>query len=206
MLTHRFQDDVVVILSEVWRVLEPNEVEGSALSLLRARKSRNLWHESSPISALESEGSRNHDTSQGDIVMKRITAIALFTVAAFVTAGEAMAQDHAVRATVPFAFTVGGKLLPSGNYEFTTPLTNVIEIKNRDNDHIVAMATTNYDRHESRKGGKLVFDRYGDQYFLSEILTPTAVNVSLPPSKQEKQARQQEATIHNASQILVAAK
>jgi hypothetical protein len=139
--------------------------------------------------------------------MKRITATALFTLAALVTAGGAMAQDRAVRATVPFAFTVGNKLLPAGNYEISTPQTDVVEIRNRDNTHIVAMTTTSFDSHESRSGGKLVFDKYGDQYFLSEILCQSAaITASVPPSKQEKQARMQEAALHNASQVFVAAK
>jgi hypothetical protein len=137
--------------------------------------------------------------------MKRITVIALFVAAALVTAGGAMAQDRAVRATVPFAFTVGNKLLPSGNYEITAVFDNAIEIQNRDK-HVVVMTTATYDSHQSRIGGELVFDRIGDQYFLSEILCGAAANVSLPPSKQEKQARQQEAMLYNASQVLVAVK
>ncbi|MBV8114110.1 MAG: hypothetical protein JO300_05170, partial [Silvibacterium sp.] len=53
--------------------------------------------------------------------MKRITTTALFILAALVTAGGAVAQDRAVRATVPFDFTVGDKLLPAGNYEISEP-------------------------------------------------------------------------------------
>jgi hypothetical protein len=43
----------------------------------------------------------------------------LFTLAVFVTAGSALAQDRAVWATVPFDFTVADKLLPSGTYTIT---------------------------------------------------------------------------------------
>ena len=46
--------------------------------------------------------------------MKRITAIALFAAASALGAGHALAQDHAVQATMPFDFTVGNKLLPQG--------------------------------------------------------------------------------------------
>jgi hypothetical protein len=44
--------------------------------------------------------------------LKQITAVALLSIASFVTAGKALAQDRAVQATVPFDFTVGDKLLP----------------------------------------------------------------------------------------------
>jgi hypothetical protein len=138
--------------------------------------------------------------------MNRNTVTALFTLAALVTAGGAMAQGRAVRATVPFDFTVGDKLLPAGSYEITEPSNGIIEVQNRDK-HVAMLATTTYDSHESRKGGKLVFDKYGDQYFLSEVLCEqAAINVSLPPSKQEKHARQQEAMLKSMTQVFVATK
>ena len=138
--------------------------------------------------------------------MKRITATALFTLAALVTAGGAMAQGRAVRATVPFDFSVGDKLLPAGDYEITKNSASVIEVRNRDK-HVVMLASTMYDSHQSRNGSKLVFDKYGDQYFLSEILCqPSAINVSVPLSKSEKHARMQQALLQNGSQVFIAAK
>ena len=138
--------------------------------------------------------------------MKRITAIVLSTLAGFVTAGTALAQDRAVQATVPFDFTVADKLLPSGTYTITPEASGVIMIENSDK-HVADLGQTSYDSHESRKGGQLVFDRYGNQYFLSEILCQTAaMNVNVAPSKQEKRARSQQATLHNASQVYVATK
>ena len=114
--------------------------------------------------------------------MKRITAIALFIVAGFVSTGRAMAQDHSVRAAVPFDFTVADKLLPTGTYTITPEASGVIMIENRDK-HIAVLSQTSYDSHESRKGGQLVFDKYGNQYFLSEILCQTAaMNVNVAPS------------------------
>jgi len=138
--------------------------------------------------------------------MKRIAAIALFIIAGFIGSGRAMAQDHAVQATVPFDFTVADKLLPSGTYTITPESSGVIMIQNYDK-HVQVLTTTSYDSHESRNGGKLVFDRYDDQYFLREILCQSAaMNVNVAPSKQEKRARIQQASLHNASQVYVATK
>ncbi len=138
--------------------------------------------------------------------MKRITVIALFTLAALATTGGAMAQDRAVRAIVPFDFTVGDKLLPAGAYELTSPSTGIIEVQNRD-AHVAMLAATTYDSHESRNGDKLVFDKIGNQYFLSEVLCgQAAINASLPASKLEKRAQRQEASLHNSSQVFVATK
>jgi hypothetical protein len=136
--------------------------------------------------------------------MKRITAIALFTITSFATAGSALAQNRAVRADVPFDFTVADKLLPPGPYEITTAKEGVIEIQER-GKHIAVLTPTSPDSNESRTG-KLVFDKLGNQYFLSEILCQSAMNVSVPPSMQEKRARMQQAAHQNASQVFVATK
>jgi hypothetical protein len=136
--------------------------------------------------------------------MKRITAIALFTIAGLVTAGSALAQNRAVRVDVPFDFTVGDKLLPPGAYEITTAMSGVIEIQNR-GKHVAVLTPASPDNNTSQTG-KLVFDRLGNQYFLSEILCQSAMNVSVPLSKHEKQARMQQAMIHSGSQVFVATK
>ncbi|MBV8438053.1 MAG: hypothetical protein JOY95_11120 [Silvibacterium sp.] len=138
--------------------------------------------------------------------MKRITTTALFTLAALVTAGGAAAQDRAVRATVPFDFTVGEKLLPAGNYEISEPSYGVIEVRNRDTD-VTMLTSTSHDSHESRNGSKLVFHKYRDQYFLSEILCASSdINVSLPRGKTEKQARMMQAAMDNPATVYIAAK
>jgi hypothetical protein len=137
--------------------------------------------------------------------MKRITAIALFTITGFVTAGSALAQNRAVRADVPFDFTVGDKLLPPGTYEITTAMSGVIEIQNR-GKHVAVLTPASPDNNTSQTG-KLVFDKLGNQYFLSEILcAPSAINVSLPPTRAEKQARMQQAALHTPTQVFIAAK
>jgi hypothetical protein len=76
--------------------------------------------------------------------MKRITSTALFTLAALVTTAGAMAQGRAVRATVPFNFTVGDKLLPAGTYEISKPSAGIIELQIRDK-HVTMLTAVNYD-------------------------------------------------------------
>ena len=140
--------------------------------------------------------------------MKRITAIALFTLASILGAGNALAQSDEVRATVPFDFTVGNKLLPAGNYSITSVSNDGIEIRNREK-HVAVLALAFPDGNQSENGGKLVFDKYAGQYFLREILCESsdAMNVKLPSTKSEKRARMEEASIPNdGGQVLVAAK
>jgi len=124
-------------------------------------------------------------------VMKYITALALFIAAIFITAGKAIAQDYAVRATIPFSFTVNGKLLPAGNYTIGTDVTSprLLKISDR-TQHANALAMAMPAGEEKRKSNQLVFHKYGDQYFLCEIRSQeSSLNVELPTSQQEKRAR-----------------
>jgi hypothetical protein len=143
---------------------------------------------------------------RGEVVMKRITATALFTLAALVTASGAMAQDGAVRATVPFDFSVGDKVLPAGTYEVWSPWTNILELQDREK-HVAMLTTTSDVSREWPKGNWLVFDRYGDRYFLSEVLCASgSINVSLRQSKAEKQARMYQAALKTTTQEFVASR
>ena len=123
--------------------------------------------------------------------MKHLTAIALFIAATFITAGKAIAQDYAVRATIPFNFTVNGSQLPAGNYTLGSDITNprIVKISDRTQRvHVMVLTLPSAD--EKRKANQLVFHKYGDQYFLSEIRSQeSAINVQLATSKQEKRAR-----------------
>ena len=138
--------------------------------------------------------------------MKRITASALIAFASFAAAGSALAQDRAAQATVPFDFTAGDKLLPPGTYIITPQDYGVIMIQNP-RRNITVLTTTTFDSREPRSGGKLVFNKYGDQYFLREVLCASAsLSVDLPQSKQEKRAHLQEAMVPSGSQVFIAAK
>jgi hypothetical protein len=125
--------------------------------------------------------------------MNRISAIALFVAASFVTVGSAMAQDHRVQATVPFNFTVNGNSLPAGTYTIGSEVAapNVITITDRAK-HVSLMAIALPDQNSARPANKLVFHKYGNQYFLSEIRCDNAsMNLHLTASKQEKWAKSQ---------------
>lgn len=137
--------------------------------------------------------------------MNRITAIALLTSASILGAGSALAEAHAVKATMQFDFAVANKVLPPGSYTISKVTDDVIEIKNRDRN-IAVLAPAYFDSMQSGNGGKLVFDKYDNQYFLREILVDNAgMNVYLPPTKSEKRAHIPEAMarsqIHSQSQV-----
>jgi hypothetical protein len=140
--------------------------------------------------------------------MKRITAIALLAIANLAMAGTSFAQTAGVQANVPFDFTVGNKVLPPGTYRIQSQWKSgpTIVIKNHDKP-ISVMTLVDQDGARSKTGGKLIFHKYGDQYFLSEILCDSAdMNVALHPSKAEKRVKLQQAMIQPSSEVFIAAR
>jgi|ERR1700761_4709302 hypothetical protein len=138
--------------------------------------------------------------------MKRITAIALLVIANFAMTGTSFAQSKVVRANVPFDFTVGDKLLPAGTYTIKETSDHLIMIRNHDKP-IAVLSLVNGDSHNSPNGGKLMFHRYGSQYFLSEILCDQAnMNLQVPQSKTEKKTALQEANLRARTETYVAAR
>lgn len=124
--------------------------------------------------------------------MKHITAfvIAVCLLASFAAGGIASAQDHAAKATIPFNFNVGDKWVPAGTYLMTSDMKNpeIVTIHSEDGKITLLSVTQSDDR--PLHGDKLVFKKYGDQYFLHEILCSLCgIDVAFPGSKHEKIVR-----------------
>ena len=138
--------------------------------------------------------------------MKRSTAIAILAIANLAMAGTSFAQSNGVKANVPFDFTVGNQLLPSGTYTIKNESSQMIVIRNHDKP-ISVLSLVTADGTKSPNGGKLVFHNYGGQYFLSEILCDGAdMNLAITPSKKEKRVRLEQATVNPSSNTFVAAR
>lgn len=139
--------------------------------------------------------------------MKRILAAVVFSIVSSIASSNALAQGYGVQATVPFDFAVSNHTLPSGTYRITSPASGLVRIESSDG-RISTTAPTSYNGNESTGGCKLVFQKYGDRYFLNQVLSPSqaSLNVILPASKLEKRVRQQEAGMKQVEQIQIAAR
>jgi hypothetical protein len=139
--------------------------------------------------------------------MKRISAIGLLTIASLATCTGAIAQQ--LKANIPFGFTVGNTWMPAGEYTISSPLRQVVQVRSTDLARIATLVSSQ-SYNESKSGSKLVFDKYGDQYFLRRVLSPNfaSLNLDVPQGKAEKQARSRslEAKLHNGEETMVAAK
>lgn len=125
--------------------------------------------------------------------MKRILAIALVLVSTLFVTGTSPAQQHRVKVTVPFSFTVGDFTLPAGTYTIDSAANapDVLVLRNLIKDvKIVASGRSN--QSNPQRISALVFHHYGNQYFLSQIRTEGAsINVDFSTTKAEKRARAQ---------------
>jgi hypothetical protein len=141
--------------------------------------------------------------------MKRISELALLIISSLATCTGAIGQQSAIKANIPFDFTVGNTWMPAGEYIISSPLQQVLQIRSTDLANS-ARTVSSQSFHESRSGSELVFDKYGDQYFLHRVLCPSAasLNLDLTKGKAEKNARSHslEAKLPNGEEVLVAAK
>ncbi len=74
-----------------------------------------------------------------------------------------------IHATVPFDFTVGSKSLAAGNYRVAMVASGALSIRNADTKSgVIVLAQGGSDRAPAGKV-HLIFKRYGNQYFLSQV-------------------------------------
>jgi hypothetical protein len=137
--------------------------------------------------------------------MKRIVAIALFLTASLLATRNANAQNHAVKVDVPFNFTVNETSLPAGEYVIASELTDrvtLVIIRDHANT-IKAMDLALDDLNGTGKTSALVFNHYGDQYFLSKIRFASASKaIFFTPAKPEQRAKKYNKK-HESSTLIV---
>src|SRR5271169_5105493 len=94
----------------------------------------------------------------------RIVLCAALLVPASAAMGQTRIGD--VVADVPFAFSVAGQSLPAGHYIVAAVGDNIRIFNSQTNGLYIP---THGATRSASDGTKLVFHRYGDSYFLSEV-------------------------------------
>ena len=105
-------------------------------------------------------------------MLKGFTMFMLIMALSLATAAiSANAQSLKARANVPFDFVVGDKTLTSGDYTVATITMagDTLRIASKDMSQTAARLTITASGTSSQ--AKLVFHRYGQQYFLAEVWT-----------------------------------
>jgi len=96
-----------------------------------------------------------------------------------------------VRADVPFNFAAGDKSLPAGTYDvgsIDNVNTKILRLQARDGNSSMMVGSNAAQSLKPADKTKLVFNRYGNRYFLSEIWVNGATRGhQLPKTSREKE-------------------
>src|SRR6266850_809005 len=107
---------------------------------------------------------------------KQVRSFTILGLLLLMTAVSVRAQSERSKLTnIPFNFIVGQKTLPAGEYTVETnrrDYDKVWLVQNREGDASALFTTMPVRANQTQEETKLVFHKYGDQYFLSQIWTP----------------------------------
>jgi hypothetical protein len=120
-------------------------------------------------------------------MLRAVTLLSVLMLAASVVFAQ---TERKSIVNIPFAFHVGEKTLPAGEYRITPyrrETDRVWLIQSQDHRAGTFVMTTPVRASAVRADGQLIFHRYGDQYFLAKVWTPgTNTGFELPLSRQER--------------------
>ena len=119
-----------------------------------------------------------------------IVAMMMFLAVAAVSAEAQVSGAQRLRARIPFAFNVGNKSLPAGDYTISVlnPASDrkVLQIRSADG-RSSAFVNTNAVNVRTPEQAKLVFNRYGDRYYFAKAqIAGDSVTLTAVKSKAER--------------------
>lgn len=128
--------------------------------------------------------------------MKKQLMIMAVLLGCLIAASASRAQAQIVdpiKADIPFGFHVGEKLLPAGEYTITEKYPGLMEIQRDDGKEAAFFATTDSQQRQGPKASELIFNKYGNETFLSRIEERGSLDDAvLLKSKLEKKAERNE--------------
>ncbi|HEX8843955.1 MAG TPA: hypothetical protein VF791_04900 [Pyrinomonadaceae bacterium] len=139
--------------------------------------------------------------------LKAVTMLISIIALAFMTAVATSAQSrgHSLKADIPFDFAVGDKMLPAGEYtvgKASTQDDSVISIRSNEGSQSAVRLTNNVQANAPKKRALLIFNRYGNTYFLAQIWTAGSTEGrEMLKSKAERAAESELAKIHSGSDL-----
>jgi len=126
--------------------------------------------------------------------MKTLNTIVLVMSAAAMLGTTRLNAQSGVVANVPFNFVAASAKMPAGEYTLTSTnrTSGIIRMQNVATGECILLnapdALATY-KGNSQETGKLIFHRYGDRYFFSEVWTPNGLRGHVGPSKLEREIK-----------------
>ena len=107
-------------------------------------------------------------------LLKGVTMLVAIIALAFVTAlvSSAQSRSRQLTADIPFDFVVGERTLAAGNYAVGTASTassEAVVIRSSDGRQKAMRLTKSVSDNAAARRARLVFHRYGNTYFLTQV-------------------------------------
>jgi hypothetical protein len=124
--------------------------------------------------------------------MKRQLKIMAVILGLAVVAGASVAQAQIIghlKSNIPFGFYVRNRLMPAGDYTIAelNPGSGLMEIRSDDGKSAALFLTIGKQEKDARTPSELIFHKYGDNVFLSEIVEQGEIDgAQVVKSKMEK--------------------
>jgi hypothetical protein len=140
--------------------------------------------------------------------MKAFFRVSIMLALALVAATQVIRAQEPLLVNIPFAFTAGNMALPAGEYrvENLNQNSGVLLIQRTDASVAKTALSIAAEVNAPQAQSKLVFHRYGNSYFLSEVwVAGHARGREIPKSAKEKE---QALAAHNqkADQVTIVAR
>ncbi len=132
-----------------------------------------------------------------------LSTLAMIGVGAVLGSTNLMAQTGQFHVNIPFQFTIGQHAMPAGGYIVRVGSGTPMVVFHMDGGKANHVALTNGIESNAKAGkASLVFQRYGNRYFLSQVWTGDVVGKELPKSAAE---REEIAKVRSAEPVTLAA-
>jgi hypothetical protein len=122
---------------------------------------------------------------------KQIISVAAAFVLSIVAAAQCGAQSVGViQVNIPFEFQAGNRTLPAGEYRIerlSAEMEGIQLIRQSDGKAATLVTTLPSESKDESAPPRLIFDRYGNEYFLAQIWTDGTHGRQLNKSAREKE-------------------
>lgn len=122
----------------------------------------------------------------------KLGLLAVMTIVAAGVSAKAQSLDYRLTANIPFDFSVADKKLPAGKYWISRAQQSqgdtIVQIRSAEGNANVLRLTIPVNSVEPMRNASVVFHRYGEEYFLSQVWSKGgSVGRALPKSHAERE-------------------
>ena len=130
-----------------------------------------------------------------------LTLVVGLALAATVVSANGQMTSQLAIADIPFDFIVADKTLPSGKYAVSKATDNgqVLRISSLDGKSSVIRLSISAIDTSKKQNARMVFHRYGQQYFLAQVWTGDSYGRELRQCQKERRLRKEMASIASNS-------